>query len=171
MADDAATEPDGGTHHPRELGLGRQLSFLGGLVLVLVLLGVAVGLAGRFSIAYVIRIFDAGGNPTGNQFVGLTFLVSIFVLLMGALVLSAGIGLLTGRKLVRPGRGAAIAGGACLVGVPVFAILTIILMASPLAGGGGGGGGNGGLPIGAVLNTALLAAGIGAATAFVVARA
>lgn len=168
MTDRPAPDPTGGDHEPDTLGVGGHLASLGGLVAVLALLGIAVGLAGRMSIAYVIRIFDAGGNPMANQFVGLTFLVNVFVLLMGALVLSAAIGILTGRKIDPPRSAAGIAGGACLIGVPLFAFLTIILMASPL--GSGGGNGDGSLPFGAVLSTALLAMVIGAVTAYVSAR-
>lgn len=145
-------------------GRRRQLLFAGGVVASFLLVGLGVGLAGRFGLEYIIGLFGVEQNPTANQYVGIVFLVSIFVLLMAGTLLSGVAGLVTGLSFRRPTTAVAIGGGASLVGFFLMVFPALLVMVSVLGGGGGGGGGGPSLPTNAVLQTGVAAGVVGAAT-------
>lgn len=148
-------------------GRKRQLLFAGGIVAAFLLVGIGVGLAGRFGLVYIIGLFDAGQNPTANQYVGIVFLVTIFVLLMVGTLMSGVAGLMTGLSFRRRLTAATIGGAASLVGFFVMTFPALFIMVSILGGGGGGGGGGGpSLPTSAILKTGGAAGIVGALTGY-----
>lgn len=156
-----STAPSPGATHGRE----RQLLFAGGIVFAFLLVGVGIGVTGRFGLGYIIGLFDAGANPTANQYVGIVFLVSIFVLLMSGALLSGIAGLVTGLSFRSRWTAATIGGGASLIGFFLLTLPALLIMVSSLGGGSGAGGPS--LPLAAVGKTAIAAGFIGATTAAV----
>lgn len=146
-------------------GRKRQLLFAGGIVTVFLLIGLGVGLAGRFGLDYIIGLFDAGQNPTANQYVGIVFLVTIFVLLMAGTLMSGVAGLMTGLSFRHRLTAATIGGGASLVGFFVMTFPALLIMVSVLGSGGGGGGGPS-LPTSAMLKTGVAAGIVGTLTGY-----
>lgn len=167
MATETSTgEPTSPAPAPTD-GRRRQVRFAGGIVLAFLLVGIGIGIAGRFGMGYMIGLFGAEQNPTANQYVGIVFLVSIFVYLMAGVLVSGVLGLITGLSFPDRLTSATIAGGATLIGFFLLAFPALIIVVSILGGGGGGGGGGSGpsLPFGAVVKTGLASAVIGALTA------
>jgi len=149
------------------VGRRRQLLFAGGIVASFLLVGIALGLAGRFHLEYMIELFGAEENPTANQYVGIVFLESFFVFLMAGTVLSGVAGLVTGLSFGKRLTAATIGGGATLVGFYLMVFPALLVMVSILGAGGGGGGGGPSLPMSAVLRTGIVAGVVGTVTALV----
>lgn len=151
-----------------EVGRRRQLLFAAGIVGAFVLVGLGTGLSGRFGMEFMIDLFDVHDNPTSNTYVGIVFLVNIFVLLYAGMIVSGFAGLVTGLSFRSRLAAATIAGGSALVGyfLLVFGGLFIVVSVLGASGGGGGGGGGGpDLPIAAIWMSALVAAAVAAGTA------
>jgi hypothetical protein len=132
----------------------RSLSeYAAGIVGLFAVVGVGVGLAANFSLAFLIEWqVEPGTDPTSNTLVGLTLIQSLlFPLSVGPLVaasanLAAGYSL-GDRRLVATLLGA----GSSVVGFYVMALLALFLTVSVLSQYASGGGGASGLPTGMLL--------------------
>lgn len=145
------------------IGRRRQLLFGAGIIGAFLLVGIALGLTGRFGMQFMIALFDVHENPTSNQYVGIVFLVNIFVLLYAGMIMAGIAGLVTGLSFPDRVTAASIASGAALVGFVLLVFPALFIMISVLGGGGGGGGPS--LPFTAVLLSAFVAAITAGATA------
>lgn len=153
-----------GEHRTTTRGRRRQLLFTGGIVAVFLLVGIGIGTAGRLSLDYIIGLFDAGENPTANQYVGIVFLNSIFVFLMAGALMSGIAGLIAGLSIRGRLTAVTIGGGGTFLGFFLMVFSALFILVSILGGGGGDGPG---LPTTAVLQTGIASGVIGATTALV----
>lgn len=165
------TSPAGATSKgPATPGVGRRRQFLfaAGIVGVFLLVGVGLGFAGRFGMEFMIDLFDVHENPTSDQYVGIVFLVNLFVLMYAGILFAGVAGVVTGLSFRSRRAAATIAGGSGFVGYLLLVIPALVIMVSVLGGGGGGGGGGGpSLPFRAIWLSAVAATIVAATSAAV----
>ncbi|WP_255149555.1 hypothetical protein [Halorarius halobius] len=125
----------------------RPVRYLAGGVGLFLAVGVGVGLAQNFTLAFLIeQLVEPGTNPLDSTVVGLVLIVDIVTpFALGPLV-AGGTGVVTGAAYDdRPGGAALLAGVASAVGFIAMAftalLLTFMVIGQYSSGGGGGGGG------------------------------
>lgn len=155
----------------------RPLRYLAGGVGLFVAVGVGVGLAQNFTLAFLIeQLVSPGTNPLDSTVVGMVLIVDVVTPFAIGPLVAAGTGLVVGAGYTdRPGGSALLAGVSSALGF-VAMTFTALLLTFVVIGQYSSGGGSGGGPfspsdiVPVVFQTAIPMAVVGGAAAYIRAR-